>query len=91
MVALEARLRRSPVVAILGARQVGKTTLARALARKRGDHVTFFDLEDPLDLARLSEVNLIIRTRDRTWVHCAPRREGLVLLRIFLRNPAKAN
>lgn len=45
-------LARSPVVSLLGPRQVGKTTLARALSRRRG--TTFFDLEDPADLARLS-------------------------------------
>ena len=38
----------SPVVAILGPRQSGKTTLARTV---RADH--YFDLENPRDLARL--------------------------------------
>jgi hypothetical protein len=45
-----------PVVAIIGARQVGKTTLARAVAarlRRRGG--ASFDLEDPRDLARLDD------------------------------------
>ena len=32
--AIETRLRRFPVVALLGARQVGKTTLAREVARR---------------------------------------------------------
>lgn len=43
---LTTALRRSRVVALVGLRQSGKTTLARLLA---GDHepVTFFDLEDP--------------------------------------------
>jgi len=48
------KLRRNPAVALLGARQVGKTTLARHLAANRDD-VTFFDLEDPRDVARLDE------------------------------------
>lgn len=45
-------LGRSPIVSLLGPRQSGKTTLAHALAR--GRKVTFFDLESPRDLARLS-------------------------------------
>ncbi len=45
-----------PVVAILGARQVGKTTLARQmLAEWKRSDVHFFDLEDPRDLARLAD------------------------------------
>ena len=38
------------VTALLGPRQCGKTTLARALATRPD---AYFDLEDPLDLARL--------------------------------------
>jgi predicted AAA+ superfamily ATPase len=48
------RLASSPAVALLGPRQCGKTTLARQLAAKR-PHTTYFDLESPRDLARLSE------------------------------------
>ena len=40
-------LRQFPVVAILGARQVGKTTLARQLVAGRRGQVTYLDLEDP--------------------------------------------
>jgi predicted AAA+ superfamily ATPase len=43
---------RNPIVSLLGPRQSGKTTLARAIAR--GRHATFFDLENPTHLARLS-------------------------------------
>ncbi|MCC7536132.1 MAG: ATP-binding protein [Deltaproteobacteria bacterium] len=54
-----ARLRRlletHPVVALLGARQVGKSTLARDLVRQAHRTATFFDLEDPTDLARLDD------------------------------------
>jgi uncharacterized protein len=46
-------LRRSRVVALLGPRQCGKTTLARQLVP--ADSLNYFDLEDPLSLARLSE------------------------------------
>jgi hypothetical protein len=50
-------LARHPVVALLGARQVGKTTLARAIAAgERGS--THFDLERAADLARLADPEL---------------------------------
>jgi hypothetical protein len=49
--AIRRALRRSRVVSILGARQVGKTTLARLVAGPRG---TWFDLEDPADLTRVA-------------------------------------
>lgn len=50
---LRAGLRTSPAVALLGPRQCGKTTLARQLAGTAKS--TYFDLENPVDLARLSE------------------------------------
>jgi len=49
-----------PVVAMLGARQVGKTTLARSLAADR-EGVTFFDLEDPTHRERLRDPMLALR------------------------------
>lgn len=48
-------LRSNRVVALLGARQVGKTTLAREIAKRSAAPAHFFDLEDPRDLARLSD------------------------------------
>ena len=48
------------MVALLGARQTGKTTLAKALLKKRGQG-EHFDLEDPADLARLSDLGLALR------------------------------
>lgn len=53
-------LRRGPVVGLLGARQVGKTTLTRELAARRKGPTTFFDLEDPRDLAQLDEPTLAL-------------------------------
>ena len=53
-------LREYPVVAILGARQVGKSTLARQLAARRGP-THWFDLENPVDLARLADPGLELR------------------------------
>ena len=43
-------LRRSRVVALIGPRQCGKTTLARELVS--AESVNYFDLEDPASLAR---------------------------------------
>ncbi len=48
-------LGRSPVVGLLGPRQVGKTTLARRLSEASRDEVTYLDLESPADLAKLSD------------------------------------
>ena len=49
--ALEQALKRSPVVALLGPRQCGKTTLARPFTETAGH---FFDLESTLDRQALS-------------------------------------
>lgn len=51
--ALRRLLRANPVVALLGARQVGKSTLARAVAGAWPAPVTWFDLEATADVARL--------------------------------------
>ena len=51
--ALRTALDRSRVVALLGPRQCGKTTLARQFVAP--DSANYFDLEDPLSLARLDE------------------------------------
>jgi predicted AAA+ superfamily ATPase len=48
-------LSEQPVVALLGARQVGKTTLARQVARSYQAGVAFFDLESSRDLAELAD------------------------------------
>ena len=54
-------LRESPVVALLGARQTGKSTLARQLVAARRGPTTWFDLENPEDLARLADPGLELR------------------------------
>ena len=53
-------LRRSRVVALLGPRQCGKTTMAREFVP--ADSLNYFDLEDPQSLARLSEPNTALRS-----------------------------
>ena len=45
-------LRRSRIVLLNSPRQCGKTTLARQLLSE--DSVNYFDLEDPVSLARLA-------------------------------------
>jgi len=66
----------SPVAAILGARQVGKTTLAKQLVASWEGPVTWFDLEAPEDLARLQEPMLALE-----------RLRGLVVLDEIQRMP----
>ncbi len=50
---IKRHLRVQPICAILGARQVGKTTLARQFAAEQPQKVEFFDLENPIHLASL--------------------------------------
>ena len=57
---LQQLLRQYPVVAVLGARQVGKTTLAHALAARVKQPATFFDLERSADRARLADPDLAL-------------------------------
>lgn len=49
-------------VALLGPRQVGKSTLAREFAKSYKNDVHFFDLEDPTDLARLDSPMLALES-----------------------------
>ncbi len=58
---IEGLLTRFPVVAILGARQVGKTTLARQLVQRWAGTAHVFDLEDPVDLRQLEDPGLALR------------------------------
>ena len=60
VLAVQTALGRFPVVGIIGARQAGKTTLARAIAKRQLGPVTHFDLEDPADLARLADPRLAL-------------------------------
>lgn len=59
--ALRGLLSRHRVVAILGPRQVGKTTLARQYAQSRKGPVTFYDLESPRDVARFADPMLALQ------------------------------
>lgn len=70
------RLAHTPVVAIVGARQVGKTTLARMIGEESSGPYTHFDLEKPSDLARLADPQLALEPL-----------EGLVVLDEIQRLP----
>ncbi len=50
---LEQTMQHTSVVALLGPRQVGKTTLALAVTENRS--VVYLDLENPEDLLKLSD------------------------------------
>jgi uncharacterized protein len=67
-------LKRSRVVALLGPRQCGKTTLARQFVP--ADSLNYFDLEAPLSLARLTEPDTALRSL-----------KGLVLIDEVQRRP----
>jgi hypothetical protein len=74
---LLASLRRFPIVGLVGARQVGKTTLARAVAHKMGTAV-YLDLERPSDRARLADPELYLE----------PLADHLVVIDEIQRSPA---
>jgi len=59
---LRGLIRRHPVVCIIGARQVGKTTPARTLMHGQSQPTHCFDLENPEDLARLAEPMLALKS-----------------------------
>ncbi len=54
-------LKNNPVVALIGSRQVGKTTLAQEIASQYSS-VNFFDLEDPNSLSRLQDPMLALES-----------------------------
>jgi uncharacterized protein len=64
------------VVALLGARQIGKTTLAKAVAARQESGATYFDLESTSDLAKLADPLLTLEAT-----------RGLVVLDEIQRRP----
>ena len=64
--ALRGLLRRHPIVCLIGARQVGKTTLARQLAAGWRGPCATFDLEDPEDLPALA-IRSWPSSRSKAW------------------------
>lgn len=69
-------LQRGRVVVLIGPRQSGKTTLARALVQPGSSR--YFDLEDPLSLARLDEpMNTLAPLRGTVVIDEVQRRADL--------------
>ena len=61
-------LEQFPAVAILGPRQVGKTTLAVALAEALREEALYLDLELPSDRAKLTEPELYLKQHENRLV-----------------------
>lgn len=57
------RLRSTDAVVLLGPRQVGKTTLAREIARSLGPSSVYLDLERTSDLRRLEDADAYLRAQ----------------------------
>jgi predicted AAA+ superfamily ATPase len=57
-------LEQFPAVALLGPRQVGKTTLAMSLADSFGESALYLDLELPSDRAKLSDAELYLNQHE---------------------------
>ena len=86
-------LHRSRAVGLVGPRQCGKSTLARHIAKYQSVPVTFFDLEDPTDEARLRDPKLALeRLRGLIVIDEVQRRPDLMpTLRVLLdRDPSPA-
>ncbi|MBU0503744.1 MAG: ATP-binding protein [Candidatus Omnitrophota bacterium] len=69
-------LKNNPVVAILGPRQCGKTTLSRQFSSQYPSQATIFDLENPRDIQRIGEPLLALESI-----------EGLVIIDEIQRAP----
>lgn len=88
MTQLADAVRRAPVTAVLGPRQVGKTTLARALAAEMP--ATVFDLEFAPDLRRLENPDLTLGRLDGLVIldEIQTRPDLFPLLRVLADRPA---
>ena len=62
---IERRLLQFPAVALLGPRQVGKTTLAKAIAAQHSQAMVL-DLERESDRAALQQPELFFRSEEHT-------------------------
>ena len=65
---LTAALKRSPAVALLGPRQVGKTTLAKQLAQTSKREFVYLDLQDERDRVRLADPNVFFKTHKNALI-----------------------
>ena len=89
--AIRRLLRRQPVVGLLGPRQIGKTTVARAIAETAGGTTTSFDLEDPADARRLDdEATVLTALRGLVVIDEVQRRPDLFpVLRVLADRPRR--
>ena len=74
LASIHTALERSPIAVLTGPRQCGKTTLAREFLSEESSN--YFDLEDPISLARLEEPMTALRSL-----------EGLVVIDEVQRRP----
>ncbi len=88
---LKERLKNNPVVALLGPRQCGKTTLSKQLSSQWNSPVTFFDCENPRDLQRLQDPLLALEDiKGLVIIDEVQRRPELFsVLRVLADRPAK--
>lgn len=89
---IKRHLRVQPICAILGARQVGKTSLARQFAKEYADKVDFFDLENPTHLTSLETPMLTLsQYTDRLVVidEIQRRPDLFPILRVLVDDPEK--
>ncbi|MHB1463897.1 MAG: ATP-binding protein [Thermoleophilia bacterium] len=86
---LTSLLKRHRVVGIIGARQVGKTTLARSILKLTPGPANYFDLENPEDLARLADPMLALKGLKGTVVIDEVQRlpELFPILRVLVDRP----
>jgi predicted AAA+ superfamily ATPase len=49
-----------PVVALLGPRQCGKTTIARRFAKDSSETIHYFDLENYTDLTKFANPKMVL-------------------------------
>ncbi len=89
---IENGLRRSPIVALLGPRQVGKTTLARRFVAESS--ANYFDLEDPVTAAVMEQPKTALADlKGLVVIDEAQRQPGIFpILRVLVdRTPAPAH
>jgi predicted AAA+ superfamily ATPase len=86
---IEASFQIHPVTALLGPRQCGKTTLARFIAEQEPS--TIFDLENPVDIQRLSAPMQVLKDlSDLVIIDEVQRKPELFeLLRILVDRPGQ--
>lgn len=89
---IKKHFRVQPICAILGARQVGKTTLARQFTQETSQKVEFFDLENPIHLASLENPMLTLSQYDDYLVvidEIQRRPDLFPVLRVLVDDPDK--